>query len=138
MHKHYTTHPADGETKRVIPASRPHNVPETPRQRMQRLMDQAAVNRIRVKTLGEGCYSVPSQRKGPDGAPKERYTVCAYPDLGGCYSCNCVWGAGNEFTAGHGSYCAENEIALCSHIAQVIKHDARAAREAAHAAQIAA
>jgi hypothetical protein len=127
----YTTHPAADQVKKVCPAP-PKAAGETPAQRKARLMSQAGKNRLRVKELGEGAYQVPSQRKGPDGRPLTLYLVREFVGLG--WACNCPWQDGDAARGvpGRGLYVpGENDIALCAHVAQVLKRLERQEREIA-------
>lgn len=106
----YTTHPGEGTTKRVCPAT----ATETEAQRARRLGAQAAANRIRVHDNGDGTYTVPSQRKGADGRPVAVYTVTP----GAARACTCEAGRWHPER-------------VCAHQVQVQKHQTRKAHEAA-------
>lgn len=120
-----STDPRTGATKRVAP-SPPKAAGETPAQRLTRLMSQAAANRLRVRQVDDWTWQVPSQRKAADGTRAAHYLVRQYPGLG--WSCTCEWQQRHEL------YCDENPLACCAHIAQVIKHVERDAREIARLA----
>ena len=94
-------------------------VGETPDQRATRLLAQARTNKVRLRHQGEGRYLVPSQRRAADGTPHTLHLVSdlRHMDIG--FVCSCEWGIR------HGPYSAENEGALCAHIAVVLAYQAR-------------